>query len=190
MTTYFETKEQYLTFRKAWTKAVNDDRAKKTLREEKVKVGKTIYINKYRDEGWITSTHHVLFNLLCQRPIDNGFTPVTNRNKLSHGMAFNGSLCQAVYQLKKMYTIAHNKVNEAPVEDWKMDALKKFLFPITEHLDNTDDLIQALAKVRTPDVKGLYSNWADGAKVAKIIIDGEAKPTTFAELEKLYNEVA
>lgn len=70
----FSSKEHYLNFRAAWAKAAND--------------------------GHLTAAHHVLFNLVTGKPFYNGFTPVTNSNKLSNGAYLNLSLYDAARTLR------------------------------------------------------------------------------------------
>ncbi len=73
--TNFNSKEEYLAFRKAWATAVNNGER-------------------------ITSEHHVLYNLLRGHPHHRGFTPITNANKLRNGMFINYGLYHAVNCLR------------------------------------------------------------------------------------------
>ena len=66
MTTFFETKEQFLTFRKAWAAA--------------------------SQAGTLQREHHLLYNIIRSKPITNGFTPITNTNKLQNGAYINHGL--------------------------------------------------------------------------------------------------
>ena len=65
-TNTFETKEQYLAFRAAWATAAQSKE--------------------------LTAEHHILFNILCGRPIDHGFTPITKPSKLQNGFRINHGL--------------------------------------------------------------------------------------------------
>lgn len=75
--TNFNTKEEYLAFRKAWATAVNNG-------EE------------------ISAEHHALYNILRGYPASRGFTPITNANKLRNGTPINNGLYYAVLLLRKM----------------------------------------------------------------------------------------
>ena len=173
MTTYFETKEQYLTFRKAWAKASNDERCKKTLVRNEW--------GAYRQNGWLTSSHYVLFNLLSRRPHDNGFTPVTRVSKLKNGTYLNYGLYVAVTELKRVVQYARK---ETPAE-WQQRAIERFLEPLKDVVS-----IELLASIEVPEEKIMESNWARGKTVAELIINGKAKPTTYQDLWNLYEEVA
>ena len=76
MTTQFENKEQYFTFRKAWATAVNSENVKPTL--EKFSWGVE------RRPGWVQAEHHILFNILRGKPYYTGFVPVTCAKKLEN----------------------------------------------------------------------------------------------------------
>lgn len=173
MTTYYETKEEYLTFRKAWAKACNDPRCKKVLKENNW--------GKYRTNSWLTAAHHVLFNILSRRPFESGFTPITNSNKLRNGAYLNFGLYFAVYKLKRVVEYAKSE-NQS---DWQQRILNEFLEPLKDVVS-----VELLATIEVPEVKVMESTWAKGERVAKLIIDGEAKPITYQDLWKLYEEAA
>ena len=80
MTTYFETKDQYLAFRKTWAKAAQD------------KV--------------LTGAHHVLLNILRGHPVERGFTPITKTTKLQNGFRINHGLYFAAGELSYLVTCA------------------------------------------------------------------------------------
>lgn len=42
-----------------------------------------------------TATDHLIYNLLRQKPAENGFTPITNKVKLANGQTSNQALTQA-----------------------------------------------------------------------------------------------
>jgi hypothetical protein len=89
-TNFFETKEQYLNFRSAWTNAVNDSRSKSTLvPHDEYLYNKSTYqyttskgTGQHRVKGWIQAEHHILFNIILGRKANNGFTPITNPQKI------------------------------------------------------------------------------------------------------------
>ncbi len=106
---FFKDKQHYLEFRAAWSQAVNSPNAKSKL----VKVScerrtdngfyETIPDGSVmRVYGWIRGVHHLLFNLLRGKDPMYGFTPVTNKSKLEHGMNPNRGFNQAVSDLKSI----------------------------------------------------------------------------------------
>lgn len=179
---YFATKEDYLTFRKAWAKATNDPRCKKVLKEGKY--------GKYRTDSWLTAAHHILFNILCNKPIDNGFTPVTNRNKLTNGTYLNHGLYFAAYHLGLRVGSASGTDNR-----WTAVALERFLEPIVTYLPgdpvkNLEKFTKLLATIEVPEIKVIESNYGRGRKVAKKILEENIKPITYQDLWDLYEEAA
>ncbi len=73
-TRFFETKEQYLNFRKAFALAVNDPRSKKS-KPDPARYGK-------RDKGWMTGAHFMLLNCIRGLPVDRGFSPMTKNKSI------------------------------------------------------------------------------------------------------------
>jgi hypothetical protein len=93
MTTIFETKKQYLQFRKAWANAVNSPRAKHWRTPGTIWVvddPKREWIGHYevcgwqRHDGWINAPHIVLYNIIRGKPVTNGFTPISNSIKVNN----------------------------------------------------------------------------------------------------------
>ncbi len=86
----FESAEQYYAFRLSWKAAVKHSRSKSTLatHDEFVfdsvagKCTKTKDSGQHKVPGWVTASHHLLFNILRGRDIHTGFTPITNPNKI------------------------------------------------------------------------------------------------------------
>ena len=74
--TQFESKEHYLAFRKAWSNAVNSDKAKTHYEERTYTSRSSRTVEKYRIDGWVTGAHHVLYNILRNRPFHKGFTMI------------------------------------------------------------------------------------------------------------------
>ena len=173
MTTYYETKEQYLTFRKAWAKACNDSRCKKTV--------ETNEWGSFRKDGWLTAAHHVLFNILSRRPVESGFTPITKAVKLQNGAYLNHGLYFAVSELKRMVRFAQMEKRG----EWYQKMVDQFLEPLKDVVS-----VELLASIEVPEVKAMETTWAKGERVAKLIISGEAKPTTFSDIQELYENVA
>lgn len=179
---YFENKEDYLTFRKAWAKATNDPRSKSELLENNW--------GKYRKDGWLTAAHHMLFNILCDRPVDVGFTPITNRNKLTNGAYLNHGLYFAAYWLGLWVGTASGTDNR-----WTTIALERFLEPLVTHLPgdpakNFEEFTKLLATIEVPKIEVIESSYGRGQRVAKKIIEENIKSITYQDLWNLYEEAA
>lgn len=94
---FFDTKEQYLLFRKIWARAVKSPRAKSYI----LPSDEWIWNDRYhcrgrvshmtgtiRKKGWITPSHMILYNIIHNKPIDTGFTDVTNPYKIANSEVF------------------------------------------------------------------------------------------------------
>lgn len=169
-TSIFKTKEQYFTFRKSWSSAVNNDKAKPPV-------------------AWLHASHHILFNLLCNKPFDNGFTPITNINKLKNGTYLNHGLYYAMVDLKYMQSIAKkigagNKFFGKKPADYEVERLREFFAPLSDTItdDMVADIVNMLATLELPTVAPLYSNYGKSKQVADKIINGEFKPNNFAQI--------
>lgn len=170
MTTYFETKEQYLTFRKAWAKAVNDPRSKKEI------IPRTDNVESYVVKGWLTAAHHVLFNILSNRPHHSGFTPITKATKLRSGALINGGLYHAVWELK--HAVDHAKRGNNRM-------IESFLEPLKDVVS-----MELLASIEVPEEKPLDGCWGKGRKVAEQIAESNQKHITYDDIWNMYEEVA
>ena len=100
---FFNTQEEYLNFRNAWSQTVNSKEAKPTyepcyeyrydvpkgsLDENWVQQSSYCWRSKEKTgsnkrPGCMEASHHMLYNILRNKPIHNGFTPITNKNKLN-----------------------------------------------------------------------------------------------------------
>lgn len=85
----FETKEQYLAFRAAFAAAQNDKRAKPTFVEVpcsaydwRTRETKS-WMGKEKHKGWLQAQHFILLNAVRGLPLNRGFTPATNANKIA-----------------------------------------------------------------------------------------------------------
>ena len=83
-TTFFNSKEEYLTFRKNWAVSVNSLEAKKKLFEGE-------HGTRHVD-GYLSATQHFVYLFLCGKDVTIGFTPVTNKVKLDNGARPNRAL--------------------------------------------------------------------------------------------------
>ncbi len=177
----FKTKEQYLTFRAAWASAVNDVKSQSFLKPADEYISATGNISKgtgvHRNKGWLTGAHHILYNILRGRSYDKGFTPITNANKLKHGMHINEGLYNAMYYLENVWTSATQIVNGNTLSDWRANELTKFIEPFGNTVT-----IEMLADLDLPEVKALYSTFGKSKKVADKIITGDFKPKNFKQV--------
>ena len=149
--TIFDTKEQYLTFRAAWAKAAQ----KKQL----------------------TAAHMVMYNLIRNKPIHKGFTPVTNTNKLLNGMAINHGLYEARWQLSRYVDRAGEDKNY--FTEW----VDRFLAPFEGTITR-----EQLVHLEVPRVNRFDSNFGVGYQIARAIVAGEFHPTEMEDLEGWNNE--
>ena len=102
MSNYITTKEEYLQFKSAWSKAVNSVHAKPTfepcdewrydipkgtLEEDWIPSGNYAHVRKgtgcYKKSGWMEPEHHMLYNILRGKPLHTGFTALTSKRKLN-----------------------------------------------------------------------------------------------------------
>ena len=181
---FFETKEQYLAFRKAWANAVNSDKAK----------SKTVYSEFYdgtiREPGWITAAHHIFYNIVRNHPIDTGFTPVTRKTKLENGAIINGGLYEGWVALKAVVETAKEKTNSSffnkpKISDYRERQLVAFLEPFARTINT-----EMLAQIELPKVERLDASFGKGKKLAQAILTSEKKPTTIQDLDELMKEAA
>ena len=183
MTTYFETKEQFLTFRKAWSDAVNHENNKKHVVDGPY--------GRYKESAWLTGAHFMLYNILRGRSFDTGFTPITKRTKLENGAYLNHGLYNAAYHLGRVVNTAREQTNSGWFEklkrvvkgdqelNWRERELRDFLEPLKDVVT-----VEMLASTGFTDISPIESNYGKGIKAKKAILAG-ANPKTFAELEEL-----
>ena len=148
-TKYFNTKEQHVAFRKAWAKVAQDKK--------------------------LTATHMVLYNIIRGKEVTHGFTPVTNTNKLSNGMSFNGKIVEAIHYWKTLKTMTVY-YNEA---DYYRSFVDRFLSGFEDVLT-----VEDLSQIEIPQVEEISPNFGKGRKILEKIQNGE-RPTTFQQLDAL-----
>lgn len=110
MSKYITTKEEFLKIKQAWSKAVNSKKAKPefiscdeyrydipkgTIIEGWVRMSDGGYGNDctghwvskgtgvYKKTGWIHGSHHMLYNIIRNKPLHTGFTELTSKRKLN-----------------------------------------------------------------------------------------------------------
>jgi hypothetical protein len=163
----FNTKEQYFSFRNAWKAAASQ---------------------KNRKSGWLQAEHHILFNIICGRSVDHGFTPITNKNKLKSGAYINHGLYFGMYHLMLMQDTAKGIVNgsyDSSPNSWRSQRLVKFLEPFRHTVT-----IELFASIELPNIEPLYSNFGKTKKIATKIIEGDFKPVDFNQIYDALAEVA
>lgn len=121
-TKFFDTKDQYLAFRKAFASAQNDSRAKHSFNPPKAYTtdakGNSVLIpvqGRQKVSGWLSATHYVLHNVVRGLPVTRGFSPKTNAANLNNGGNVNGNLCSAVAHLSSLVSYATQVLNPEPI---------------------------------------------------------------------------
>lgn len=71
---FFNDKEDYLKFKKQWGEAVRSAEAKSTLIRDSY--------GAHREKGWLQAVHHIIYNIVRDKPLNHGFVPITNEQKL------------------------------------------------------------------------------------------------------------
>ena len=88
MKTIFENKEQYLAMKAQWAAASKSSKCKSTVEpcDEYIDDPKKGFCVSrgtgiHQVPGWMQAQHHILYNLLRNKPANTGFTAITNPNK-------------------------------------------------------------------------------------------------------------
>jgi hypothetical protein len=182
---FFATKQDYISFRKAFAAAQNDPSSKKTLQQYKgiVGDGKGGYVDsivKYKSPGWLSSRYYLLFNLICNRPFYSGFTPKTKKSFTEAGGNPDRGIATAIDDLR-FFVICAQKVLDpskikapsyyknkdadeyvARVLQEAKNSVKHFLVPLRETIT-----INQLANLILPEMP------VSGGKPYKEVIAGD-----------------
>lgn len=126
-TYFFDNKEEYLTFKKQWSDAVNSDKAKK--QEYTDYNGR-----KQKKPGWIRAEHHIVYNILRDKPVGHGFTPITSEKKLANGMVPNQSFLYAKRNFEFYKSLIEKKLKDSRLSEWEERNLREFMAPFGGHL--------------------------------------------------------
>ena len=157
--THFENKQHYLDFRAEWACAVNSPKAKSTLvpcdewLSNEGEYGKVSHgTGVHRKTGWITGAHHLLFNILCEKRIDNGFTLRTNIDKIKSGEYefVNEGLVLASYYVRRMIEAAKRRMSEGEPPVFLTRALDEFIEPFGDTVS-----YEMLANLELDAIKGI-----------------------------------
>lgn len=199
---FFATKQDYISFRKAFAGAQNDPRSKKTLEQYKgiVGDGKGGYVDgivKYKSPGWLSSNYYLLFNLVCNRPFYNGFTPKTKKSFTEAGgnpdqgieaaikdLRFFVVRAQTVLDPSKIKAPSYYKNKDADeyvarVLQEAQNSVKRFLEPL-----NGTITINQLANLTLPEIP------VSGGKPYKEVIAGDTAIICQVQQKQTEAEVA
>ena len=156
----FDSKEHYLAFRKAWATAINSPRAKKTLIHHKE------WNSTELQQGWIKSSHVVLYNLLRDKPFYNGFTPLLKKSRLKNGGYINQHLYENAlhmlcyyqqYATKALSTEPPKDKHYARAREWGKEKTLEFLDPF-----NSTISLEMLDALEIPKMEPLRHQWDEG----------------------------
>lgn len=181
----FNSKEHYLSFRKAWAAAVTSPRAKKTINHIRYPLkyylhGKLVITEHNAAEvirGWLNSSHMLLHNLLRDKPFYNGFTPISNTTKLVNSIYVNWELHMAAYNLDWRKKQAIESLKKDPTLDkekpsyWGTTTIMDFLEPFNGTITR-----EMLTELEIPSIQPIMINHGDGLKYMMRIQKGE-RPT-------------
>lgn len=203
----FVSKEHYLAFRKAWANAVNSDKAKPHTEIRKSTWRGTVEEYTVTVDGWLTSAHHVLYNILRGKPFHYGFTMISNANKLRNGTSPQLGLEQAVHQLQHIQKLIvqeeeyidpvknesriqrimnsfKTKREKVDKEFYGTSTIDEFLAPFDGTVDRA-----ILKAVEVPNVKSMYVTYGKDKKVVDKMLADNKPVITYDELQALYEVV-
>lgn len=86
---FFDTKEAYLEFKAHWAKYAQGAKDKEDVR-------------------YLLPVHHLIYNMIRDKPMENGFTPITKKTKLENGFEPDGALNRAIYQWEQVMRHGEN----------------------------------------------------------------------------------
>ncbi len=171
-TRFFQNKEQYLAFRNAFAAGQKDKRANKTYSSatgkrwnEKTRSSEE-YTYRYKNDGWLCSTHYLLFNLVCGKDYYNGFTPKMRKAFVENRGDPDRALSAAISHLSSLIDAARTLLgmNEIQAPSWikdkkqytadRMNTLQNQINTFLEPLGGVFTL-QDLVRVQLPSFPGL-----------------------------------
>lgn len=146
-TKIFTDKQHYLDFIATWKKVAN------------------------KKDGTLQAEHHILYNILREKSIYNGFTPITNVNKLTHGHYINHGLYFGYSQLQLILNGAVKAhTDNANLNKWAKERIDQFIGVFEGTL--TVEMLYEVSKV-LPEIQPLYSDYGKGKQIAEQIIKGD-----------------
>ena len=177
MKTNFTNKTHYQSFRQAWANAVNSVTNKSYTKscDEIITIPNTCGqyeistgTGSEKVPAPITAEHMVLFNLLLDRPIHTGFTPITNKTKLANGAYINQGFYFAVSSLSTTIKIVKKLLNNEGKQivnlarRYDIERIEKLISPF-----NGTVTLDMLANLQIPKVTGLSADFGKGKQLFK-----------------------
>lgn len=136
---YFNTKEDYLLFRKQFAAAVNHNNAKSHLEpcdewhSEEGEYSKGT--GTHRIDGWMTAAHFIFLNIARTLPPKRGFTSITNKIKLANSTSewqgFNDG-ANKLLRLSKLAKTTNAQNITGGFGGWQEKELYEFFKPLIE----------------------------------------------------------
>lgn len=198
--TFFTSKQHYLHFRKVWAQAVNSPSAKRRTipcdewfeppKHSVVTISRGT--GRRRENGLLTSTHHLIYTLLREKEPLETFKPKTKQNALLNGAYINHGLWHARWELGWIASQAKRYIDIEETDNVKsgivfaMNKVGEFLKPFDGTI--TPQMLIDLDKA-CPKVEPLESNYGIGGKVARVILNQNRKPKTFYDIAEIIEEV-
>jgi len=145
---HFTSKEHYLSFRAAWAKAVNSEKAKSYLVDSQAWYDSNI-INRVRKPGWVQSEHHIIYNILRNRKPSLGFTNITNANKLNLSCKpINNGYYWAMWRITQIQNLIKSQLTGQNVSDFNQKQIEWLLAPFCGTVT-----LEMIANIKIPTVK-------------------------------------
>ena len=195
-TTYFKTKEQYFQFRTNFAAAANNTKSKSITEpcDEYLDDGFSIGTGSTRAHGWLRAEHFIFLNIIRGKPIHYGFTPVTNKNKLSNGGNIWQGLDSGVRRLKCAIHSAKDVIQIPTNASSQSGAyFREFIEPLVggdEFLNVAYlNILVEIEPILEEHVE-YYTTFGKGVKIAKKMIAEELKPKNYVEFMQIAEEIA
>jgi len=191
-TRYFNDKQHYVNFLKAWARAVNSPNVKATKDPR--------FGNKVG--GWVQSEHVFLYALLRGKDINSAFTPITNETRLENGHYQNNGLFWAHQGLRilewKIERIEKLEKGESRgLSNWyeqDYEQINNFLAPFNGTVDLAM-LKKVLEDIKQFDIKAVYREKHVPVKPVQNVdflassvdfVDEKSKPITKRFTDKIW----
>ena len=198
-TTYFKTKEQYFQFRTNFAAATKNVKSKSTVvacdewlsHEEKLSYD----TGRSRIKGWLQAEHFIFLNIVRGLPIHHGFTPVTSKNKLTHGGniwpgldAGVRTLIAAARSAQKVKLLPQNSSQHNKFELYAGAAFRNFIEPLIGGNDFLNVIYMNILCSIEPilvEHKEYYTTFGIGVRIAKKMVEEDLKPKNYQEFMQI-----
>lgn len=195
--TYFKSKEQYFQFRTNFAAAANNTKSKSTCDacDEWLSHEQDISYDTgmSRIQGWLHAEHFIFLNIIRGKPLHHGFTPVTNKNKLTNGgniwpgldVGVRALKC-AIHSAKDVTQIPQNAKSQGGM------AFREFIKPLIggdEFLNVEYMKILLEIEPILADHKEYYTTFGEGVKIARKMVAEELKPKNYEEFMQTVDEI-